>query len=132
MNVRIGYPALKIEWCKALARATRWEEEIRLLIEEMRRILAYAFWQIGWWKRKAALDREDARFDIAAELREGLNAYASAQESKELRWLSTIRTRWEPLLGRAKNALMGHVPDEVVEFQIQDGEDEVQEEEMEW
>ncbi|KAF8176561.1 hypothetical protein BJ912DRAFT_1024344 [Pholiota molesta] len=41
--------ALRIEWCRARARAHRWQEECLLLAEEMRRVLAYFSWQANWW-----------------------------------------------------------------------------------
>ncbi|KAF9231029.1 hypothetical protein BU15DRAFT_90993 [Melanogaster broomeanus] len=36
---------MRIEWCKARARANRWAEEVELLSEEMRRVLAFLKWQ---------------------------------------------------------------------------------------
>ncbi|KAG6807043.1 hypothetical protein H0H92_009022, partial [Tricholoma furcatifolium] len=37
--------ALKVEWCRARARATRYAEEVVLLQEEMRRILQFLSWE---------------------------------------------------------------------------------------
>lgn len=45
--------AIRIEWCKARARAHRWQEECALLVEEMRRVLAFFHWQSNWWTKKA-------------------------------------------------------------------------------
>ncbi|KAF8806032.1 hypothetical protein BYT27DRAFT_7102856, partial [Phlegmacium glaucopus] len=42
--------ALRIEWCRARARAHRWQEECLLLHEEMRRILAFFAWQHQCWR----------------------------------------------------------------------------------
>ena len=36
--------ALQVEWCKAQERATRYEEEIELVVEEMRRTLVFFEW----------------------------------------------------------------------------------------
>ncbi|KAG1871548.1 hypothetical protein F4604DRAFT_1881169 [Suillus subluteus] len=41
--------SLRVEWCKAWARAHWWEEEVQLLCEEMRCVLAFLEWQAGWW-----------------------------------------------------------------------------------
>ncbi|KAH7906735.1 hypothetical protein BJ138DRAFT_1219206 [Hygrophoropsis aurantiaca] len=41
--------ATKIEWCRARARANRWTEEVLLLREEMRRVLAFLDWHAAWW-----------------------------------------------------------------------------------
>ncbi|KAG1851559.1 hypothetical protein C8R48DRAFT_750003 [Suillus tomentosus] len=43
---------VRIEWCKARARAARWSEEVDLLLEEMRRVLAYLEWEIGAWRSR--------------------------------------------------------------------------------
>ncbi|KAH6899328.1 hypothetical protein BKA70DRAFT_1526994 [Coprinopsis sp. MPI-PUGE-AT-0042] len=42
--------ALRIEWCKARARAHRWQEECLLLAEEMRRVLAFWDWEVNFWE----------------------------------------------------------------------------------
>ncbi|KAF8884033.1 hypothetical protein BD779DRAFT_1538459 [Infundibulicybe gibba] len=69
---------LQIEWCKARARAHRWQEECILLQEEMRRIKAFLGWEIQTWS-----DRADATrgADVGAATREGLQAYALRQAS---------------------------------------------------
>ncbi|EIW81308.1 hypothetical protein CONPUDRAFT_153858 [Coniophora puteana RWD-64-598 SS2] len=41
---------IRVEWCKARARALRWTEETELLREEMRRTLVYIAWQSDWWQ----------------------------------------------------------------------------------
>lgn len=66
--------ALRIEWCRARARAMRWSEEILLLREEMRRVLTFLSWHGDWWVTQA-----QRRGDIPDELSEGLAAYAKKQ-----------------------------------------------------
>ncbi|KAH6888258.1 WD40-repeat-containing domain protein [Coprinopsis sp. MPI-PUGE-AT-0042] len=51
-----------IEWCKAQARAHRWQEECLLVEEEMRRFLAYLQWDGGRWERRAAFVSNPANF----------------------------------------------------------------------
>ena len=49
---------LRSEWAKCHARAARWSEEVRLLVEEMRRVLWFAQWKVNWWGCQATL-RQD-------------------------------------------------------------------------
>jgi hypothetical protein len=51
--------ALRIEWCKARARAQRWLEEVQLLSEEMRRVLVFLQWKVGVWKARASFLQKD-------------------------------------------------------------------------
>ncbi|KAK7026145.1 hypothetical protein R3P38DRAFT_2529348 [Favolaschia claudopus] len=44
--------AVRIEWAKTRARALRWQEEVTLLEEEMRRTLQYLQWRSDWWKQQ--------------------------------------------------------------------------------
>ena len=38
-----------VEWAKARARVMRWKEELLLIQEEMRRVIAYHKWIADWW-----------------------------------------------------------------------------------
>lgn len=66
--------ALRVEWCKSRARAMRLSEEVILLREEMRRVLAYLVWHEEWW-----LEQGTRRGDEDPQLTEGLLAYAAKQ-----------------------------------------------------
>ncbi|KAG2118601.1 hypothetical protein DEU56DRAFT_761146 [Suillus clintonianus] len=93
-NASVGlHDALHIEWCKARARAMRWEEEVDLLKEEQQRVIAFLDWQGGWWQSQR--ERRDSE-SLDDTLREGLVAYAERQAS--LRWqLSThFQILWSP------------------------------------
>lgn len=68
------YPGLRIEWCMARARAMRWSEEVLLLREEMRRVLAFFDWHASWWEGRAALHE-----NLTPQMAEGMNAYARKQ-----------------------------------------------------
>lgn len=69
------FSAIRIEWCKARARAHRWKEEVELLVEEQRRVLQFLHWQEDWWLGKeVALGSTN---DMS--LKEGLAAYALRQ-----------------------------------------------------
>jgi len=69
-----GDDILRAEWAKSRARAARCREEILLLREEMRRVLAFLEWKSSWW-----LGRENSRVDVSSDLAEGLKAYAQTQ-----------------------------------------------------
>lgn len=69
-----------MEWAKAKARADRWEEDVELLDEEMRRVLVFCEWKADWWMKQVPLRRA-----LDAPLAEGLHAYASEQADMERR-----------------------------------------------
>ncbi|KAJ7434713.1 hypothetical protein FB451DRAFT_1063154 [Mycena latifolia] len=81
--------ALRVEWCKAYARTTRWGEDTVLVEEEMRRTIEYGIYQVGEW-----LERGQARMDVGAELQEGLYAYAREQADREARTCEKLRRNW--------------------------------------
>ncbi|KAJ7713592.1 hypothetical protein B0H14DRAFT_3523331 [Mycena olivaceomarginata] len=60
------HDSIRVEWCRARARKTRWCEEVMLLREEMRRVLRYLDWEVGWWRERAAL-----RIDVSRRWRQG-------------------------------------------------------------
>ena len=65
-----------MEWAKSRARVQRYEEEILLVKEEMRRTLRFFVWkQSDWRKRWQAWES----VDIPQEYAEGLKAYAERQ-----------------------------------------------------
>ena len=43
---------MRIEWSKSQARKMRWEEEVELIQEEMRRTIVYYEWKVSWWLQK--------------------------------------------------------------------------------
>lgn len=65
---------MRVEWCKARARANRWAEEVVLLQEEMRRVITYFDWHAKWWDEHAV-----SRSNFAVTENEALVAYASRQ-----------------------------------------------------
>ncbi|KAJ7021338.1 hypothetical protein C8F04DRAFT_1195583 [Mycena alexandri] len=68
--------ALRIEWSRAKARKTRWEEEVQLLREEMWRVIRYLVWEVETWGERAVA--ADKRTDITEDARSGLRGYALA------------------------------------------------------
>ncbi|KAG2122214.1 hypothetical protein DEU56DRAFT_873634 [Suillus clintonianus] len=81
--------SLRVEWCKARARQHRWSEEVRLLLEEMRRVLAFFDWQVQWWE-----DRTGLRTLAKSEESEGLIAYAKRQAFIRRRLSASFKEKW--------------------------------------
>ncbi|KAL4261314.1 CxC2-like cysteine cluster KDZ transposase-associated domain-containing protein [Pleurotus pulmonarius] len=81
--------ALRIEWCKARARAQRWQEECILLREEMSRVIKFHQWQADTWETRA----------IEATL-EGHKAYAWRQRQTRLTLIVRCRRSWEGIDGK--------------------------------
>jgi hypothetical protein len=81
--------ALRVDWSRAKARKTRWDEEVELLREEMRRVLRYLEWDKSRWEKL----RQDAagRTDIAMDFRGGLEAYAAKQAALHAELYSLFR-----------------------------------------
>ena len=86
LTLRAG---LRVEWCKARARALRWIEEVEILDEEMRRTKRYYIWWAQWRAAQAALPRSH---DL--ELVEGAAAYAHRQASIRQRMHDFCERAW--------------------------------------
>ncbi|KAF9003752.1 hypothetical protein BDZ89DRAFT_1049788 [Hymenopellis radicata] len=75
------------------ARTRRWNEEVRLLLEEMRRVLRTLAWTADWWMARAEESSGGTLLD------KGRRAYARRQAA----WLGQIRTkfagRWRNVVG---------------------------------
>lgn len=82
---------MRTEWARSRARAERWEEEETLLIEEMRRVLAYCEWRAAWW-REQSQRRKNTDTDEA--LVRGLEAYAEKQAVIFDNMATRCGTRW--------------------------------------
>jgi hypothetical protein len=88
--------SLKVEWSKSYARKTRWEEEVLIIQEEMRRVIVYHEWRAQWWRNERA-----RRSDVDAATLHGIAAYAEKQAylSESLArcsaafWLPTLKTK---------------------------------------
>jgi hypothetical protein len=85
--------SLQVEWSKSQARKDRWEEEVVIVQEEMRRVIAYHEWRARWWRSQAA-----RRSDVDDSLLHGVAAYAEKQAhfSEQLAW--QCAAYWLPVL----------------------------------
>ena len=79
-------------WARGKARADRWTEEVVILLEEMRRTLAYCDWKAGWWR-----ERRDSRFG-SEELHDGTSAYASKQADMWNSLRQSFSGLWAPII----------------------------------
>jgi len=68
------FAALRVEWAKVHARAGRWNEELELVVEEMRRVLGFHSWKVKWW-----FERTNMRTDLTGDELSGSQAYAAKQ-----------------------------------------------------
>ena len=100
--------ALGVEWAKAKARADRWEEEVVLLDEEMRRVLKFCKWKATWWMERVTL-----RKGLPGRSIEGFRAYATEQGEMEERIHAAWSTKWastrqlaQPLLLATGNLIL--------------------------
>ncbi|KAF7349568.1 CxC2 domain-containing protein [Mycena sanguinolenta] len=99
--------ALRVEWSKAFARTRRWEEEVRLLHKEYRRVCASFNHEERRWRARAAavpvgvLPLADAEAAVAHALRHA-DMYKDLMERGAKRWN-------EEKLGRGKKRTR-HVP----------------------
>ncbi len=90
-----GEDSLRVEWIKSCARQMRWEEETKLLPEEMHRCLAMLqYEEQQWYHRATAREVEDPA------LREGLAAYAFDQARIRKAMRRTFRAICMPAVRR--------------------------------
>ena len=94
-----GDNILQSEWAKSRARVGRCREEVLLLKEEMRRVVAFLEWKRTWW-----MDRRNKRGGVSSkvnkELQEGLAAYAEGQADLQKSLREHFCTLWRlPLVG---------------------------------
>jgi hypothetical protein len=94
---------LQVEWSKSQARKMRWEEEVQIIQEEMRRTIVYYEWKQQWWIEQ--IPQPTTSKDT---IQLGLSAYSQKQahycqcmaESFAMAWLpflqsEGIKPEWE-------------------------------------
>ena len=70
----------------------RWQEEIQLLAEEMRRSVEFLNWKATWWTSLVG------KRAVGNDLDAGLQAYALRQATQFHALASKFTLLWEPLL----------------------------------
>jgi len=87
--------ALRVEWCKAQERAKRYEEELELVIEEMRRTLvSFDLTARGWEERAVSPSLSGLEATTAA----GVAAYAYKQADLHRKLIPTFLADWYDIL----------------------------------
>ena len=85
----------RVQWAKCQARAERYEEEVKLTVEEMGRTLRYFEWKRDWWR---SLKPEHTGRDCTPDIRDGLHAYACRQSHLYDELVTSFVTHWRPYL----------------------------------
>ncbi|KAF9472049.1 hypothetical protein BDN70DRAFT_819206, partial [Pholiota conissans] len=81
---------LRSEWARSRARVHRCKEEVLLLLEEMRRVIQFLDWRGKWWDA-----RRQSRTGVAADLQEGLEAYALGQAAVQRQLSIRFQATWK-------------------------------------
>ncbi|KAJ7088015.1 hypothetical protein B0H15DRAFT_922918 [Mycena belliarum] len=97
------HEALRVEWCKAYARASRFEEDIRHLREEMRRTIAYGRKEQELWDLLSRAELPGA----SHEMTEGRQAYAAEHADTERETCTMLTRKWAGILAKADQYLAG-------------------------
>ena len=85
---------MRVEWAQCVARADRWEEEVILLQEEMRRVAQFLEWRSSDWLAKV-----DSRAGtVTPMVQAGLAAYARKQGSVFRNLAVQFSQRWRSAL----------------------------------
>ncbi|EIN10007.1 hypothetical protein PUNSTDRAFT_133777 [Punctularia strigosozonata HHB-11173 SS5] len=91
-------------WAGSRARAFRWHEEVQLLVEEMRRVIAFLNWQARTWEStigSRTRSTDGVTSVCAADISRGADCYAYRQASLCRALAEAFVRRWKPLLNRA-------------------------------
>ena len=84
---------MRVEWSTSLARTERWGEEVKLLQEEMRRVVAFLEWKSLDWST-----REGTRAaSVTPDIQSGLNAYARKQTAVYRNLALSFTILWRPV-----------------------------------
>ncbi|KAJ7073655.1 hypothetical protein C8F01DRAFT_1271360 [Mycena amicta] len=116
-EVRI-HEAVRVQWSKSLARKDRWVEEVKLLWEEMKRVLrSLRAIQLQW------KTREMGRAEVEGRLASGLKAYAKRRVAFHRHIAERFYNNWTTRKGAA-GVVVGQ--DGLVYRCILDGESEIE------
>lgn len=85
--------ALQVEWCKAQERATQYEEEIELVVEEMRRTLVFFEWRACEWESRATTPLTGSS-EVDSTAAVGVSAYAYKQASVYRKMVDVFVNDW--------------------------------------
>lgn len=83
---------MRVEWCKAVARAERFKEEVELTVEEMRRCLVYFEWNATRWEEMGRA--RDGEPMLSEDTIAGLKAYAARQAALYHQFIDVFIRDW--------------------------------------
>ena len=75
---------------KSKARADRWNEEVQLVKEEMRRVLVFLEWKADWWTKEGG-----RVLNVRPDIADGIRAYAAKQAHINRALARSFKMRWE-------------------------------------
>jgi len=84
---------LRVEWSKSQARKMRWEEEVQIIQEEMRRTIVYYEWKQQWW-----LEKKPQQTNIEDTIQHGITAYSEKQAHYCKCMAESFAFAWLPFL----------------------------------
>ena len=83
---------MRVEWYKAIARANRFKEEVKLTVEEMRRTLSFFEWTAGHWEQLG--EAHVGKYTLGEAVTTGMRAYATHQASLYHRCINAYVKDW--------------------------------------
>jgi hypothetical protein len=89
--------SMRTEWAQTRARMCRWKEELLIIQEEMRRVLAFFEWKSAWWLKQA-----NRRLNLESSVQSGVAAYAHKQSTLCLRMAARCAGYWIPVMKKHK------------------------------
>lgn len=107
----------------------RREEEVRLLVEEMRRVRAYSLWKASWWTdrmnlRSTQLQSAADLGPLSEEVSEGVTAYANEHAAREITRVEQLNAAWGALSRTAEDVLNGATVSGGVDVELEDEDDQ--------
>ncbi|KAF7288624.1 CxC2 domain-containing protein [Mycena indigotica] len=103
------HDSVRVDWSKAKARRERWREEVKLVREEMKRVLRSLRWEQDQWRGR--MDNRNEEPGISAELKSGLRAYALRQADLHRRIGERFFLEWSKSIEAALGGLMRNLLD---------------------
>ena len=85
--------SVQVEWSKLLARTERWQEEVEIEQEEMRRALKYFEWKCQWWKGIMKEQKNESK-----SLMEGLISYGEQQAGILEEMMMRCSKQWQVIV----------------------------------
>jgi hypothetical protein len=89
--------SIRSHWAICQARAERYEEEVELTVEEMRRTVEFFNWRSQWWLSLADV-RQNSPTPPDPQVQHGLRAYAHRQASMYSSFAAAYLKHWQQFL----------------------------------